>query len=220
MRVRPTLSPDFVADIRRCSITEAMAQLCVEQGYRSTTVAHVVRRARTSRNTAYQHFSGREDIFLALLDRSSSELFAAAEAACRAAEPEERIEAGLGAVLNWVAEEPALAWAVFVEASCATPESFRRYFEMIIKFTTLLRGNVPREVPRPVTTEESLVGGVVSILRFRIINGEAERVPELLPELVNFIRLPFCATGPIERDDYPQGQPRLRQNDENGGLKR
>lgn len=205
MGVRPVLSPDLVAGFRRRAITEAMAQLCAEQGYRATTVAHVVARARTSRNTAYQHFGGREEIFLALLDRCVSELVTETEAGCRAAEPEERIEAGLGAVLTWVAEEPALARALFVEASCATPESFRRYFEMIIKFTTLLRGNVPREVPRPATTEESLVGGVVSILRFRILNGEAGRAPELLPELVNFIRLPFCATGPVQRDDHPQG---------------
>ena len=75
-----------------------------------------------------------------------------------AAEPEQRVEAGLGAVLTWVAEEPGPAWALFVEASCATSESLRR---------------------------------------FRIINGEAERATELLPELTAFLRLPFIATGPL-----------------------
>jgi AcrR family transcriptional regulator len=194
MRVRPILSADFVADFRRRAITDAMAELCVEQGYRATTMTHVVARAKTSRNTAYQHFSGREEILLALLDQSFSQLIALAEAACQAAEPEERIEAGLSAVLTWVAEEPARAWALFVEASCATSESLRRYLEMITKFTTLLRGNVPKEVPRPATTEESLVGGIASILRFRILNGEAQRAPELLPELAAFLRMPFIAT--------------------------
>jgi hypothetical protein len=45
---------------------------------------------------------------------------------------------------------------------------------MITELTTLLRGNVPTEVARPATTEESLIGGVASILRFRIQSGEAK----------------------------------------------
>jgi AcrR family transcriptional regulator len=190
------LSAKFLADLRRQRITDALAELCAEQGYRSTTVTDVVSRARTSRNTFYEHFEGREQAFQSLLDRSIGELLDCTKLACQRTAPEQRVEAGLGAVLTWVAAEPAAAWVCFVEATCATPESFRRYLEAITEFATMLRGNVPTEVPRPASTEESLVGGVASILRFRIYNGEGERAPELLPELTNFLRLPFVSIGP------------------------
>ncbi|MFL6125957.1 helix-turn-helix domain-containing protein [Actinophytocola sp.] len=39
----------------------------MEIGYRSTTVADIVRRARTSRRTFYEHFAGKEECFVALL---------------------------------------------------------------------------------------------------------------------------------------------------------
>jgi AcrR family transcriptional regulator len=191
---RPMISAEFVADFRRRKITDVLAELCVEQGYRATTVADVVTRAQTSRNTVCQYFDSREQIFLALLVRSIGELLDRTKAACQAAEPERRLEAGLGAVLDWVAEVPAAAWVCFVEASCATPESLRRYFMALAEFATLLRGNFPAVISRPVITEESLVGGIASILRFRIYNGEASRAPELLSELTDFLHLPFLAT--------------------------
>ena len=193
---RPLLSAKVVAEFRRRAITDALAELCVEQGYRASTITDIVTRARTSRHTFYEHFDNGEQIFLALLDRGIEELLARTRVACQAAEPPQRVEAGLGAVLAWVAEEPAPAYACFVEATCATPESFRRYLEAITEFATLLRGSVPTEVVRPASTEESLIGGIASILRYLIHDGEAQRAPELLPELTNFLRLPFIATGP------------------------
>jgi AcrR family transcriptional regulator len=191
------LSPEVLAEFRRRHFAEAMAELCAEQGYRATTITHLVARAKTSRNTVYRHFGSREEVFLELLQRASADLFARTEAACQAADAERQLEAGLSAILTWVAEEPAAAWALLVEATRATPESFRRYFEMMTKFATLLRGNVPTEIPRPATTEESLVGGVTSILRFRLLNGEAQRAPELLAELTTFLRTPFLATSSV-----------------------
>jgi AcrR family transcriptional regulator len=193
---RPMLPAEFVADFRRRAITDALAELCVEQGYRATTIADVAARAKTGRNTLYELFENREQIFLALLDRAIGELLDRTRLACREAGREQRLEAGLAAVLSWVAEEPGLARAFFVEATCATPEAFRRYLEAITQFAALLHGNVPSEVPRPASTEESLVGGIASILRFRINNGEAKRAPALLPELTGFLRMPFIATEP------------------------
>ncbi len=191
------LDPEVQAAFRRRSLADALAGLCVEKGYRATTIADVASRARSSRATIYDHFENSEQIFLAILDRAIPELLSRTEAACQAAAPEQAVEAGLSAVLDWIAEEPAAAWACFVESLCATPESLRRYLEAITEFTALLRGNVPTEVPRPATTEESLIGGVAAILRHRIQNGEAERVPELLPALSGFLRAPFLATGSL-----------------------
>lgn len=187
------LSPEVIAGFKRLRICEAHAELCAEQGHRATTVADIASRAGASRATFYECFENKEECFLAIFERGLSELFARAEGACRVAEPEQRIEAALAAILDWVAQNPLAAWACFVESTCASPESLRRYVAAITDFAGLLRGNVPTEVERPPTTEESLIGGVASILRFRIQNGEAQRAPELLPNLTVFIRAPFMA---------------------------
>lgn len=190
VRKRPQVSAAFVADFRRGAITEALAELCVEQGYRATTIADIARSVGYGRGAIYELFDNREQIFLTLLDRAISELLAAAQGACRSADPEQRIEATLAAVLDWVVAEPAPAWACLVESTCATEESYRRYFELLDEFTVLLRANLPPELPRPATTEETLIGGVAAILRYRIQSGEATRTPELLQPLSHFLRLP------------------------------
>ncbi len=194
---RPMLAPEVQAAFKRRRITDALAELCVEQGYRATTISDIARRARVGRGTIYEHFENREQILLVVLDHATSELLERVEVACVAAGggSEERVEAGLAALLAWVADEPDAACACFVESLCATPEAFRRYLEAIAQFTALLRGALPSEVPRPETTAESLVGGVASILSGLIRAGRAESAPELLPQLTVFLRGPFLAVG-------------------------
>jgi AcrR family transcriptional regulator len=190
---RPMLDPEIRAGFRRRAIADAMAELYAERGYRATTIADVSVRAKAARATIYEHFDNREQIFLTLLDRAISELLAAAEAGCRSTggEPLQRIEAALAAILAWVAEHPAPAWACLVEAQRATPESFRRYHEALSELTALLRAAVPADHTRPETVEETLVGGVASILSRLLRGGETGRAPELLPDLSALLLAPY-----------------------------
>jgi AcrR family transcriptional regulator len=190
------LDPAIQASFKRRRIADAMADLCVEGGYRAATITKVSHRAEVSRATIYQHFENREQVLLATLDQALGELIARTETACEVARAGggPRLEAGLDAVLTWVAERPADAWVCFVESFCATPESVRRYLDAIARFTDLLAGALPAEVSRPKAIEESLVGGVASLLSGRIRAGQARLVPEMLPEITTFVRGPFLAT--------------------------
>lgn len=71
MRITPVLSSEVVDEYRRRAFTDALAELCSERGYRATTIADVVARAKSIRNTAYQHFANREDIFRSCASGSS-----------------------------------------------------------------------------------------------------------------------------------------------------
>ena len=200
---RPGIDPAVVAWFKRQRIMDAMADLCVEGGYRATTVAKLSGQAGVARATIYEHFENREHVFLELVDGAVAELLQRTEAACREARArgEDLLQAGLGAVLAWVAERPARAWALIVEPFGATPESTRRYLAAIAELTALLSAVLPREVPLPRTIEESLVGGVASLLSGLIRGGEAVRAPEFLPEILLFLRGPFPAVpGPAEGD--------------------
>jgi AcrR family transcriptional regulator len=57
----------------RQRLLSAFEASIAEDGYQKTTVADIVRRARTSRRTFYEHFDGREACFLALLAEAYAE---------------------------------------------------------------------------------------------------------------------------------------------------
>jgi AcrR family transcriptional regulator len=193
---RPELPREFVASHKRRRMMEAIAQLTAEQGYESTKIADIVRRAGVARKTLYDNFDGKEDLFLSAIDAALEELRQAIEAACEtAASWDEGVVDGLQALLDFVAERPAEARMCMVEALSATPSSAARYDAGMRNFVELLRGGVERGDDLPDTLEESLVGGVSWILQQQIRRGEAEQAADLLPELSQFVLSPYRGVG-------------------------
>jgi AcrR family transcriptional regulator len=172
---------------------DAIAALSAEQGYESTKIADIVRRAGVARKTLYDNFDGKEDLFLAAFDAFLGEVRTAVEAACEAGEGvwQKRVEAGLGAFLGAVAENPDAARMAMIEALSATPSASARYDAALREFVELLRRGTPDESGLPETIEETLVGGVAWIVNQQIRRGEATKAPELLPELSEFVLSPY-----------------------------
>lgn len=61
-----------VNDFRQ-RLLDALESSIAEDGYAKTTVADIVRRARTSRRTFYEHFDSREACFVALLSAANAD---------------------------------------------------------------------------------------------------------------------------------------------------
>jgi AcrR family transcriptional regulator len=109
-----------------------MADAIRETGsFQQTTVADIVRRARTSRRTFYEHFDDREDCFLALFDVVAAEaLTAIAEEATGDASWAERVDRALAAYLDEVAAEPELSRACLQEIQGLGPRGAERVRRM------------------------------------------------------------------------------------------
>jgi AcrR family transcriptional regulator len=191
------LDPAVRAGFRRRAITAAMAELCVEQGYLGTSVADVAARARMSRATVYGLFANREQIFLTLLDHGAAEVLRLAEGSCRRAgpDPRARIEAGLGAILGWVAEHPTEAYAFLVEGQVATPEALRHYHAAIAGLAGLLSTAVPVAEVGSVRLEEIIVGELASVLAGLARQSRLEEVPAVLEDFVGLVTAPYFPTG-------------------------
>jgi AcrR family transcriptional regulator len=58
----------------RLRLLDGLASSITERGYRATTVADIVRSARTSKRTFYDHFAGKEQCFAELLRAEVEEL--------------------------------------------------------------------------------------------------------------------------------------------------
>ena len=200
--VRPELSREFVAGHKRRRIMDAIAELSAEQGYDSTKIGDIVRRAGVARKTLYDNFEGKEEVFLAAFDSGVGEAIRRVEEACAAVEAEdgggnweEQVQAGLAAFLRYVAEQPALARMCMIEALSATPAATERYEQAVQRFVELTKRAVPTNDQLPDTIEETLVGGVAWIVYQQIRRDETEKAEDLLPELSDFMLAPFHSAG-------------------------
>lgn len=195
---RPQLPQEFVAAHKRRRMVDAMAELCAEQGYEATKIADVVSRAHVARKTLYDNFSGKEELFLAAFDTTLTDAEAEVAEACDAIDPAEweaRTEAGLRALLEFVAARPDASRLALVEAPAASPASAARYEAALGGFIVRLREAAPPGSGRPATLEEALVGGTVWIVQRQVRRGGATDAPALLPELTEFVVSPYRSVG-------------------------
>lgn len=195
---RPQLPQEFVAAHKRRRMIDAMSELCSEQGYEATKIADVVQRAHVARKTLYDNFAGKEDLFLAAFHTTLADAEAQVAEACEsisADEWEARTEAGLRALLGYVAANPAAARLALVEAPAASPASAARYEAALDGFIDRLREAAPPGSGRPATLEEALVGGTVWIMQRQARRGRAAEAADLLPELTDFVVSPYRDVG-------------------------
>jgi len=192
---RHALPREFVAQHQRARIIEALAEEIEAKGYRAVTVADIVRRAGVARNTFYEHFSSKENCFLAASEYAVDEaLRRVREAAAEIEGWPAQVRAGLAAFLGYVAEEPALARACIVEALAAGAPAVERHERSIQAFVPFFRAGrelSPVGDELPATLEETIVGGVFWIVHQRIVGGRVAGIEKVLPELVEFALTPY-----------------------------
>ena len=160
----------------------AMAASIQEKGYRDTTVADVVRIARTSRRNFYEHFGDRDACFLALFDATNEAMMGEVAAAVHPDRPlDEQVDAAVDAYIDSVARKPAL-YASFVrelpglgqagaDRGLATLERFAALLVTLVEFGREIQ---PELAVRPLDTDTAIiiVGGlrelaVISLQRGR-----------------------------------------------------
>lgn len=197
---RHGLPREFVVHNQRERLIAGLAEAIAENGYSGTTIAHITRHAAVSRRTFYEHFSSKDECFVAAYDTVMVELRDRVSAAFEAADDwPHAVKAGIGAMLAFLAAEPSLARLCMVEALVAGPVVVERYDAAIQSFVPYFQsgreGRPPEVLARlSPTTEEALVGGMVSLISRRIIAGKAEELEELLPDLVEFILTPYVGS--------------------------
>lgn len=183
---RPRLSEETIKAFRRILITNALAELCMERGYRATTISHVAARARMGRGTLYEVFGSKEEIFLTLLRRGSQEVTELVDRHCSDASAEggDAIEIGLGAILHWVQGNVPMTWALLIEAPVGPEPALRIQVGLLSALSDRLRAAHPAgpELGEPV--RDMLVGGVAATIRGALLGGNAERLPAMLDGLV------------------------------------
>jgi AcrR family transcriptional regulator len=185
---RHGLLPSFVAANQRERILSAVAQATAELGYTDMSVEAIIARAGVSRRTFYEHFKNKEDAFLAAYDATVHRLAThVRHAYLQQATALERLRAGVGAYLQFLASEPELARMGVVEVLAAGPRALARRGDALRLFAEIIEDNIHQLVPscrRPALTAETIVGGIYEVVFTRILAGRTADLPGMTDDLL------------------------------------
>jgi AcrR family transcriptional regulator len=167
-----------VAEIQRMRMIAALTEVARERGASGVTVAHVVARSGVSRRTFYELFEDRDDCFLAALDLAVQRAAQRVVAAYDTGETwRERIRAGLGALLEFLEDEPGLGALCVVDALAAGPRALERRTQVVnalIGAVDAGRGEAKGSARPTRLTAEGVVGAVLAVLHARLTAGEVD----------------------------------------------
>lgn len=174
-------------------------------GYQKTTVSLIGQRAAVSKSDFYKHFESKDDCFLAAYDAAVERIREQIDESCAKHAKEgwsPRVRDALTALVDFLSAEPALAALALVEGLRAGRGVYDRYQAALDSFVPYLREGAPQApgggaVPR--TTDEAVLGGIVSLLGRRVMAGEAGRLGELKPAVLEFALTPYLGTAEARR---------------------
>lgn len=176
-------------------ILEAMLLASGELGFENVAVRHVIERAQTSRATFYKHFEDREDCFAKAYGDAAEWLYRRLTgAAKRQPSWREGVRAALAELLEFCANQPAIAKALLVEVHAAGEPSLAQRRELMERLSRALdsaRREIPsRHAPPPVASD-FIVGAIDTLLAAKLLDDDAERAAEMLPGLLHFVVMQY-----------------------------
>ncbi|MGJ9411073.1 TetR/AcrR family transcriptional regulator [Aeromicrobium sp. CF4.19] len=99
---------------RRAQLLEVALEVFVEQGYHSASMDEIAERAGVSKPVVYQHFPGKLDLYLALLETSRDTVIdAVKQALASTTDNRQRVQATMDLWFTYVADEGAAFRLVF-----------------------------------------------------------------------------------------------------------
>jgi AcrR family transcriptional regulator len=200
------LSPEEVAESQRGRILEAMRAAVTEHGYSDASVADVIKRAGVSRKTFYAQFTDKEDCFLAIYGDEMGRLQAVTRDAFDAQDEWiPSLRAGLTALLNALAYDPAIARLCFVDVLAAGPHAAEARNAAMRELEAILElgrgGDATADgATSPRALGMSMVGGLGEVLYQEIVAARADQLPAMLPELMYAMVLPFEGREAAQRE--------------------
>jgi AcrR family transcriptional regulator len=187
----------------------ALAATVAEKGYEATTVADLVELSAVSRSTFYNHFDDKQGCFLAAVDALIGPALERLTDDAEVVADEERARRAFSALLELIGAQPAAARMCLVEIYAAGPEAaalLDRIVDGLAQLASTMFERIPGREGMPPELARAIVGGVQKAVYKRLLRGEEERLPELAPQLWEWILCIPPPPGPL----LPSRRRRLR----------
>jgi AcrR family transcriptional regulator len=191
----PTPFPSLRAQPARQRLLQAVLEVSGDLGYEQVAVRHVIERAKGSRATFYKNFEDLQDCF-AQAHRDASEWLYQRLIGAAKRQPgwREGLRAGLAELLEFCANQPAIAKALFVEVHAVGERALDQRRDLMERLSRALDGarrEIPsRQAPPPITST-FIVGAIDTLVSAKLMDGDAERAPEMLPGLLHFVVMQY-----------------------------
>jgi AcrR family transcriptional regulator len=200
-RGRHGLPRAFVVTNQRERLIDAIAEAGVAKGYALVTVKDITDRAGVSRRTFYDLFADKEECFLAAYDTVVERTFANLQAAFAQGGPlwPQRVKAVLEALAELCVAEPAFAHLTMVDVLAAGRPALERRDAVLRRFALFLepgRTGLPALIAADDLLPQAVIGGLYEALYARIHAGQTVELPDLVPELLYCMLVPFLGHGP------------------------
>lgn len=201
-RVWGGMTPSERERRRREQFLAAGLEVFGSRGWAGTTVLDVCRAARLSQRYFYEQFSGREALFLAVVDRAGEEIAAVVRTAANAPgrSARERAAGVLAALAEQFAADPRTVRVTLVE-SLAAPAFRERRAALLETFSALAARLMAGLVPDTAQVDERrlrlgatiVTGGIAEAL----IASATGRAPADTQELVDHLTALYAAAAEL-----------------------
>jgi AcrR family transcriptional regulator len=176
---------------QRDRIIDAIIDSCAEKTYGGTTIGDIVNRAHISRSTFYKHFEDKRACYDAAIEHCIAQLQEVAACAHSADDdPSDSVRESAAAVLRALAARPGLAQLLTGDAVAVEPLLIERYRKATIPAIEELWKKSGAELVGHINPRLAFGRGQVLIFN-QIAAGDADRLLDLLPEIVYLAVSPF-----------------------------
>jgi AcrR family transcriptional regulator len=193
-----------IARSQRDRLLEAAVRIVAAKGYGAVTIGDLTKEAGVSRTTFYELFEDKEACFLAAYDKAVEGLVRHTVSAYESGQTwPDRAAAGLAALLEALAAEPALARLSLVDIGSAGPAAQRRYRNAVQRLTPLFeegRDFAPGGRNLPANTSRMAIGGVTGLISDELLAGRAEQLPGLLSDVLFATLVPYIGPDAAARE--------------------
>jgi AcrR family transcriptional regulator len=193
-RGRHGIPPEQVAENQRWRLLGAAAEVMAERGYLETTSARIARRAAVSSSAFYKHFENVSACLTAAFELAAENIVAIVSDSCRTAtDRDARLGAAIGAVLEFLAADPAFASLLGDVAPAADPAFAAARTRLFDRLAAQLRDDrveSPVAVPGTPALEPRLLAAAFALASERIADHEPERLRELASQLAELLAAP------------------------------
>ena len=166
---------------RRAQLLEAAQAVFVESGYHAAGMDEIADRAGVSKPVLYQHFPGKHELYLALLDAACEQLLDSVQQALRStSDNEERVVATMEAYLGFVAHHRG-AYRLVFESDLRQEEQVAERVRTVERITAQAVGDLVADQTGLSESEAGLVAtGVVGMAQTAASRWlvEGARIPQ------------------------------------------
>lgn len=197
---------------KRDRLLRAMLDELVRTGYREASVRRAQEVAGVTAAEFRAEFASKDDCLFSAYDWLTERVVSRAGAGCESTESwPDRVRIGLEALLDELASEPEMARAITRSFPGIRPATYQRYVDLLGRFVPFMReGREYSEVDEELPGEVELlaVGAAEAIIFAEVDAGRAERLPQMMPEILFSVLVPFM--GPDRAADEMRSAAAIR----------